>query len=460
MAVHQLIKDCTTIFQAGVDAVSPLHLVQRAISRDGDMLLFRQSGMTVKLSHNVRVYGFGKAVIGMVAAVDELLGDHVADGLVSIPKGTITTMQANHPEFLPKQTSKITLAEGARHNLPDDDACTTGNEILTRLRNATEADIVILLISGGGSALLPVPVDGISLADKLATTTALASRSATIAELNTIRKHISNVKGGRLALAAVPAKLFTLILSDVIGDPLDVIASGPTVGDTTTFADCRRIFERFGTDGIPQSVLDYIRDGANGLKPDTPKPTDAVFNGEASVHNELVGTNKIAIAAAKQHAIGLGYTVFEFPRPLSGNAREEAQTLVTRLEELGQKGGRRCLIAGGETTCIVKGTGKGGRNQELALVAALTMQKKGFGNNAVLLSAGTDGEDGPTDVAGAFGDATLIERCHTAGLDPNVFLENNDSYNLFLGAGGLLKTGLTGTNVMDLVIALIDTPTK
>lgn len=453
--MNPLWSDAEQIFRAGVDAVSPSALIQRAISRAGDTLQFEESGVAVKLNHNVKVFGFGKAVLGMCAAVDNMLHDHIVEGIISVPLDSVETMRALRPEFLLRSESVIRTMEGAADNIPDEAASEAGREILRGIKNATADDLIILLISGGGSALLPVPVHEVSLEDLKTATKVLAKKGATINELNTVRKHLSRVKGGRLAEAALPAQLHTFILSDVIGDPLDIIASGPTVPDPSTFADCIAIVDRLNVGGdLPLAVTEHLRNGTTGKIDETPNQEHSCF---ATVHNTLVGTNQISLNACKTTAEGLGYTVVELGVNLEGHARDAAIMLVDRLNTLRKEnvGKTICLLGGGETTCIVRGNGRGGRNQELALVAALEMKAKGIDMNAVLLSAGTDGQDGPTDAAGAFGCPSLSERCLNLEVDPTEYLENNDSYNLFKHVGGLLKTGLTGTNVMDLVVGLV-----
>jgi glycerate-2-kinase len=314
---------------------------------------------------------------------------------------------------------------------------------------------VVCLISGGGSALFVAPAEGLSLDDKQVMTRILLKGGADIVELNTVRKHLSRVKAGRLAEAASPARVLSLILSDVIGDPLDFIASGPTSPDTTTWADALAIVTRYDTAGeMPQKILQLLRDGVGGKIPDTPKKGDPLFD---RVENIIIGSNRIATEAARKKAQRLGYEPVVLTTELHGEARDAAQWVYRQVLEsqscLASGRKRICLIAGGETTVTVRGKGLGGRNTEMALAFAMAIEGT---SGITFLSAGTDGTDGPTDAAGAFADGETIPKARALGLDAQSFLDNNDSYHFFEKTGGLFKTGATGTNVMDLQIILIE----
>lgn len=292
------------------------------------------------------------------------------------------------------------------------------------------------------------------MADKQATTDLLLRCGASIDEINAIRKHISTIKGGRLAEAAYPSRLFCLILSDVVGDSLDTIASGPTVGDPTTFSDCKRILEKYKIwRRAPQTVRELISNGIAGDSPETPKPGDRVFE---HVSNVIIGSNRNALEAASIKASSLGFNTRILSAGGTGEAREIGTKLATIASEVRLSGSPpappACILAGGETTVTIRGGGKGGRNQELALAAALELSGM---RDVVVAGIGTDGTDGPTDAAGAIVDNTTVERAQKLGLDPLSHLDNNDSYNLLKPIGDLLITGPTGTNVMDLMIALI-----
>ncbi len=322
------------------------------------------------------------------------------------------------------------------------------------LVEAGENDLVISLISGGGSALLPLPPDKISLEEKGATTDLLLKSGAEIGEINCVRKHLSRLKGGGLARLAYPARVLALILSDVVADPLDVIASGPTVGDPTTFGDALAILDRYDLTGrVPEAVLTRITQGAQGKYPDTPKPGDPELE---DVMNLLVGTNAIAVKAAAKRAEELGYNTTVLSTIITGETRDAAENHAAVAREIVEQdlpaARPACVLSGGETTVTIKGEGKGGRNQEFALVSAIGIEGL---PRTVILSGGTDGTDGPTEAAGAMADGTTVSRARDAGLDPVAFLENNDSYHFFRKLGDLLITGPTLTNVMDLRIIIV-----
>jgi len=343
----------------------------------------------------------------------------------------------------------------AGHPVPDENGVAAAGKALDLLRKAGRETLVVCLISGGGSALFVSPMEGLSLADKQQTTRILLRGGADIMELNTVRKHLSRVKAGRLAEAARPARVVSLILSDVIGDPVGFIASGPTAPDTTTWAEALDIVTRYdGAGEMPRRVMQILRSGAGGRIPDTPKQDDPLFD---RVENILIGSNRIAAEAARAKALAMGYEPVLLTTELQGEAREAAGRLCRRALEsqsrLASDRRRFCLIAGGETTVTVRGKGLGGRNTEMALAFALAIAGT---RGITFLSAGTDGTDGPTDAAGAIVDGRTVPDARALGLDPRAYLDDNDSYRFFEQAGGLLKTGPTGTNVMDLQIILIE----
>jgi hydroxypyruvate reductase len=320
--------------------------------------------------------------------------------------------------------------------------------------HATASDLLIVLLSGGGSALLPLPEDPIRLEDKQATSDLLIASGATIHEINTIRKHISAIKGGRLAQAAAPASVVTLILSDVVGDDLDVIASGPTVPDGSTFGQCQEIIKRYHlADALPPSVIRLIQRGIDGAIADTPGIDS---HGWDHVYNLIVAHNRQAIHAAAEEARQRGYQTLILSTQLEGETRVVAGVHGAMAREVLSSGHPlnppACLLSGGETTVTIRGRGKGGRNQEFALAAALAIDGQA---NIVVLSGGTDGTDGPTDAAGAISDHTTVQRAREAGLDISKALEANDAYPLFTDLEDLLMTGPTLTNVMDLHIVLV-----
>lgn len=323
------------------------------------------------------------------------------------------------------------------------------------LDKADAKDLVICLISGGGSALLPLQVEGISLAEKQQISGLLLSCGASIHEINAIRKHISLSKGGMLAKAASPASIITLIISDVIGDSLDTIASGPTVPDTTTFSDCMNILKKYEIiDRIPGTVLKHIKRGISSLVKETPKPGDMIFD---RVFNLIISNNMDAIKAAKNMASALGYNSMILSTMIAGETREVARVLAGIAKEIKKSGNPitppACIIAGGETTVTLRGEGGlGGRNQEFALASAIEIAGL---KDVVIFSSSTDGTDGPTDAAGAVADGYTIERAIKLGLNPLRHLQDNDSYHFFQGLGDLLITGPTNTNVMDIIIIMV-----
>ena len=388
------------------------------------------------------IVGFGKAAPPMAGALAESLGDLVDTGLVVTKYGHAA---------LPL-SEKIRVCE-AGHPVPDTQGLHATGEILRLVRSADARTLIVTLISGGGSALLVAPQDGISLADKQQATSLLLKAGADIFELNTVRKHLSRVKGGRLAEAAYPAKVVSLILSDVIGDHLDVIASGPTAPDPTTYSDALDVLSRHQlSEEVPTPVMALLHRGARGEIPETPKAGSLILDG---VDNLIIGSNRQALAAAARAARELGFTVSIVAEEQVGEAREVGRQLAHQAlaaADSKKRDSRLCLLVGGETTVTVRGQGKGGRNMELALAFAMAIEEH---PGITLLSAGTDGTDGPTDAAGAIVDGTTIARARELGLDPQTYLDDNNSYAFFDQCGGLLVTGPTGTNVMDLQILVI-----
>ncbi|MBI5640528.1 MAG: glycerate kinase [Nitrospirae bacterium] len=387
--------------------------------------------------------GAGKASVPMGKAVEDTLRDIIGEGLL------ITKYGHSHRQHPPE---KLQVIE-AGHPIPDENGFFGTADAVRLLRDADEHTLVLCLFSGGASALLVCPYNGITLEEKQYVSEMLLKAGADITELNTVRKHISRVKGGRLAELAAPARVFSLILSDVIGDRLDVIASGPTAADTTTFSDALRVLEKHGLlNKAPESVLHVIRDGIKGLIEETPKNDNPLFE---NIENIIIGSNTIALSEAKQAAREKGLDAEILSSEIRGEAREVGKWLANKaigLRKAKSSSRSCCLISGGETTVTVKGNGLGGRNTELAL--AFAMEIDGM-DGITLLSAGTDGTDGPSDAAGAIVDGETIGTAKSLGLDPRDYLENNDSYSFFRKAGGLFITGPTGTNVMDIQIVLL-----
>jgi len=390
----------------------------------------------------VLVVGMGKASVPMARAVEDLLGDRIEAGAVVTKYGHGGKLE------------RIKVYE-AGHPIPDEEGMRAAGEILEMAERAGEGDTVLCLISGGGSALTPLPAEGIALGEKQRTTELLLRCGARVEEINALRKHLSRIKGGQLARAAHPARVVSLILSDVVGDPLEVIASGPTVPDPTTFGECVDIARRYGIwEDLPEAVRERLKRGVRGEVPETPKPGDPSFE---RCDNLLVGNNRKALDAARSEAERRGYRTLLLTSTLQGEAREVGKVLAAVVREVRESGNPvsppACLLSGGETTVTVRGRGKGGRNQELAL--AMVRELAGL-EGVMVLSAGTDGTDGPTDAAGASVDGGTLERASALGLDPDEHLRENDSYNFFHALEDLFITGPTGTNVMDLQIILIE----
>jgi hydroxypyruvate reductase len=439
-ATATLRRHAVQIFGAAVAAADPARAVWRAVRRDGARLVIEGRDYDLVRLATVVVVGAGKGSARMAVALEGLLGDRITAGVV--------TTRYGYAEPL----TRITLIE-AGHPLPDA-AGMAGAQQIAALTGSAGADALVLVaLSGGGSALLPLPAPGITLAEKIATTDLLLRSGATIAEVNTVRKHLSRVKGGQLARLAAPARLVTLILSDVIGNPLDAIASGPTVPDPTTFADALAIADRYGLRAtLPAPVRAYLDRGATGGEPETPKPGDPIFVNTQAV---IVGDIALAAGAAAERAEALGYEVRLCGTTTQGEARDVGARFGSMLQEARERaapaGRPLCLVMGGETTVTVRGRGRGGRNQELALGAAGPIA----GLPATLVaSLGTDGTDGPTDAAGAVVDGETLARARARGLDAAAALANNDAYSFFETLEDLIITGPTNTNVNDLWLGL------
>jgi len=429
------------VLSAALQAVDPHAAVMRSLRRDGNRLAIGGQTYDLNSFHRILVVGAGKAGAPMTQAVADLLGDRLSGGLVIVKDGYADGLQSVGP---------IELAE-ASHPLPDERGVAATRRLVELLRDAQTSDLVICLISGGGSALMVAPAPGIRLEDLQALTSVLLACGATIDEINTLRKHLDVVKGGGLAKLAAPATLLALILSDVVGDALDVIASGPTVPDHSTFAQAWQSLERYGLLGqVPVAVIEHLQEGLQGALSETPKTGDRVFS---SVQNVIVANNLQAAQAALAQARQEGFNTLLITSYLQGEARQAGQFLAAIARQVATSGEpvRRpaCMIAGGETTVTLHGKGKGGRNQELALGAVQGLAGMG---DVALVSLATDGGDGPTDAAGAVVTGHTLERARQAGLDPEAFLEDNDSYGFFDALGDLLRPGPTHTNVNDLAL--------
>jgi len=441
LSLTQLRGDARRIFDAGLTAANPYDAVNRHVTRKRDTLTVAGGPYDLSWYRNVYVVGAGKAAAKMAGAVEELLGERISRGIVIVKRGYSVPL------------SRIQISE-AGHPLPDEAGVVGTKQIIDLLLPAREKDLVILLISGGGSALLPCPVDEITLDDKIRTTQTLLDCGATIHEVNAVRKHISKIKGGRLARLAYPATLVSLILSDVVGDSLDVIASGPTVPDSSSFADCLRVIARYELkEKIPPRVRAFLEAGARGEVEETPKAGEPIFQ---NVRNVIVGNNRMAVEAARVKAEGLGYNTLALSSFIEGEAKVVAAAHAAIAKEIIATGNPiprpACVLSGGETTVTVSGKGLGGRNQEFALAAAAAIDGA---EGVVILSGGTDGTDGPTDAAGGVVDGMTLQRGRDKGLNAADFLRRNDSHTFLSAIGDLLVTGPTLTNVMDLRLVLI-----
>ncbi len=443
-----------TIARAALERVDPEQMIEQALSIEDNHLVVATENERHELDltnfRRIVVLGAGKATAKMARAVESVLGDRVAEGVISVKYGHTAPL------------SKVKTIE-AGHPVPDENSILAAQETVRIASEADEETLCIVLISGGGSALLTLPYsDGehsLTLSDMQETTNLLLSSGATIQEINTIRKHISAVKGGRLAAHAAPATILSLILSDVVGDNLESIASGLTVPDPDSGADAWATVLRYQLqDRIPPNVVRLLQACKKDPHLDTPKPKDPVFN---RVHNVLIGTNAQALEAARVKAEELGYNTLVLSSQVTGEAREIAKFYSAIAVDLvaGAKACAlpACVLAGGETTVTIRGTGKGGRNQEMAaaFLAEIARRPKAF-EGVTFLSAATDGNDGPTDAAGGFASTEILAAAHAAELSLEETLANNNSYEFLDRAGALFKTGPTNTNVCDLQILLVD----
>lgn len=423
---------------ASLRAAEPRRMVRRAVRVAGGSALIGGRRLDLGGYRRILVVGGGKASGLMAVEAERLLGKWITDGVVVVPEA-----QRHLPRL-----KKVRFARST-HPIPSLKGVRATEEMLEVLEGAGERDLVICLISGGGSALMPLPPEGVSVRDLGETTRLLLGAGADIGEVNCVRKHLSQVAGGRLAERCRGAEVVSLVVSDVVGDDFSSIASGPTAPDPTSYPEALRILKRRAIwDKVPASVRKAIRSGADGRRDETPKRSNPIF---ARVSNVLVGSNNVACAAARASLLRSGYRVHPFLDSVTG----EARTVGRRLARLALKGkgrGKRAAVWGGETTVTVSGEGVGGRNQEVALAAAIELRGS---SRTVVVSFGTDGVDGPTDAAGAIADSTTWERSVVMGLDPREHLRDNDSYTLFKSLGDLVVTGPTGTNVNDVMMALV-----
>jgi glycerate 2-kinase len=436
MTIPQGREAAMAVWTAAVDAVRPAPLVRAALEAERNLCA----------APRILVVGAGKAGPGMAAGLESALADRLdhVEGLVNVPAGLTA----------PLKRIRLHAARPQGVNEPTSEGVAGAEEMLRLLESARAEDVAVCLLSGGGSALLPAPAEGVSLADKQAVTKLLHRSGATIDEMNCVRKHLSRIKGGRLAEAFRGKRLVSFIISDVVGDPLDVIASGPTAPDPSTFADALAVLARYGlTTSSPPAVLSHLEAGRVGQRPETPKaiPTN--------VENRILGSNRVALDAAKLKAEELGYRVLDLGSFVEGETRQVATAVAGIVRSVKADrapfGPPACILLGGETTVTLgESPGKGGRNQEFVLAVLAKLGPLGM-QGVTVLSGGTDGEDGPTDAAGAIADSTTLAVIAKHQLVVEAHLRRHDAYPLFDRVGGLIRSGLTGTNVMDVRVILI-----
>jgi hydroxypyruvate reductase len=441
----QMREDAKSLFTAGIHAVDAYDRTKQSVHIDSEKLIVRDIFSHEAISdlsrfQRILLTGFGKVAASMAQATEELLRDRITDGVIIASKG-------RHPTL-----ARSKLIEAA-HPLPDENSLRGAKRLAALVSSAGEKDLILCLISGGGSALCTLPQDRITVEDLRTLTRQLLGCGASIEEINTIRKHLSQIKGGQLARLAYPATVISLIISDVIGDRIDSIASGPFAPDATTFVDAYGIMEKYAlTKSIPPTVRDHIEAGLKGAAPETLKQGDPVFQ---NTSNLIIANNLLALRAIEHRAQQIGYSTLMLTSKLRGDTREAARIFGAMTKTLCEKikdKANICLIAGGEMTVRLTGKSRGGRNCDFGL--ALAPLIKGM-EKTVVLSAGTDGIDGSTDAAGAIIDGTTLPRLHDLGLDHQSALINHGAYSILKKSGDLLMTGPTNTNVMDIQLVLI-----
>ncbi|MFZ5865552.1 MAG: glycerate kinase type-2 family protein [Thermodesulfobacteriota bacterium] len=440
--LQKLRSDALEIFHACLKAADPEEAVKRFVRvRDDELGIGGGPHLRLSYYERILVVGAGKGSAPMGKAIEDLLGDRIKAGLICVKYG----------HGLPLRTIRIVEAG---HPVPDAAGERAAAEMVSLLETAGQRDLVISCISGGGSALLPGPIPPVTLEDKQELVRLLLQVGADIHEMNAVRKHLSFTKGGNLMRAAYPATVINLMLSDVVGDDPDTIASGPFVPDRSTFQDVEEIFSRYDiADRAPAAIMQRVRDGISGAVPETPKHGEEIFQ---RAHNVIVGSNILSLKAGKVRAEELGYHALILSSSIEGDTTQAALVHAAVAREIEATGNPiprpACVLSGGETTVVVKGSGLGGRNQEFGLSL---VKRAAELPDTVFLSAGTDGTDGPTDAAGALVDCSSLSRAKDLGIDPESYLRDNDSYHFFEKLGDLIITGPTRTNVMDVRIVLV-----
>lgn len=429
-----------TIIESALASADPKSLVKTNIQLNGYSLNIGSKTIDLKKYDRIFVIGAGKASGAMAEAIEEILGDKIIDGSLNVPRDSSHVFE----------TKSIRIYE-AGHPIPDKRGLKGAENIMMIIDDAKEHDLILSLISGGGSALLPLPAGDIMLKEIQEVTDSLLRCGANIEEINMVRKHMSSIKGGLLAKHAYPATLISLLISDVVGDPLPSIASGPTVPDPSTFSDAFHVLRRYGIwNEISDSIRTHMSKGLEGKIPESPKPSDPYFR---KVYNMIIGSNRIALNAASVKARQLGLTPIILTSFIEGEARHVGTVMASIARESTVQTGSlqrpNVFLTGGETTVTVTGGGKGGRNQEVALSASLRI--KGL-KGVTIVSVGTDGIDGPTEAAGAIVDGSTVKRANEIGMNPIEYLDDNNSYHFFDKLGDLIMTGPTGTNVNDIIM--------
>ncbi|HTY57102.1 MAG TPA: DUF4147 domain-containing protein [Candidatus Binataceae bacterium] len=441
MDAHIARRDLEQIFRAAIDAVEPCRLTTRALL--GESAASAEVPAMVDASRRIFVIAVGKAAAAMMRGVESVCGGKIAESVVIVPDagaGAETLATGRHQAIF-----------RSGHPIPNAVSEQAARAALALAGKASAEDLLIVAVSGGASALMALPDGAVTLEDKIATTRLLLASGASIGELNTVRRHLSAIKGGRLLRAASGARVLGLMLSDVKGNDLSTIGSGPTAADDSTYADARAVLMRYRVwERVSTAVRERLEQGVAGRVRETVKAGDPEL---AGVMNLIVGDNAAALAGARKAAAMLGYKI-DLWRELYGEAREVGRALAAHLCAI--KDRRTCVLAGGEPVVAVSGDGRGGREQELALALAIELDRIGRGRNIAVLAAGSDGIDGPTDAAGAFAYAASVARAKSTGIDPEEALMQNDSYRVFEAIGDLYRPGPTGTNVADIVIALVD----
>ncbi len=436
MIEAQLRRHALAIFRAALKAADPAEAVRRHLRLSGGTLIAERARYPLRRFENIFVVGAGKAAAAMAYAVERILGRRIRSGLVNVKYGHVRKLRY------------IELNE-CGHPVPDSNGESGARRIAEIASAASERDLLICLISGGASALLPLPAEPVTLEEKRQATQLLLDSGANIHEINAVRKHISRIKGGQLSRMASPATVIALMLSDVIGDDLDVIGSGPTAPDASTYESARKVLEKYGIwSRVAATVRERVENGERGLLSETPKLVERT-------QNVIVGSNRQALKAAVARAKALGYRTMLLSSFIEGETRDVARMHAAIAKEIRHSGKPlkppACVVTGGETTVTMSGHGKGGRNQEFVLAAAINIAGL---QNIVVLSAGTDGTDGPTDAAGALADGRTVARAEHLGMSPQRALADHDSYPFFEKLNDLIVTGPTNTNVMDVHLVL------